>query len=599
MKKIANFILAIFASFSLLINLDLTEVVLKSTNVNILTMGLLTILLYKLYNKNDFKKINILTLILSILFSIFMIVGYSFEVGHSFKLMFGNIYFIIITLIKLISFTYLFYTFINIINNYIFNKEHKDLKKNNKIVKLFNKHPFLFSLILILICWLPYIISFYPAILSPDPSNQVKQFFGIRTKYSDFAVMLDENVTITNHHPVFHTVLLGGCAKIGDSLGNVNLGLFIYSLLQTVILASTLAFTIKYLKKTNTKYKYIFIVLLMYAFVPVFPFYAMSPVKDVLFSCFITMYVIELFDLIRFNNYKWYNYLILFITMLLIVLQRQNGIYSLYLSFPFLFFIKLKNKKVLLLTLVLVVGLFYSYSKILLPHLKITDGSIREVLSIPFQQTARYVKTYPDEVTSSERKAIDKVLKYKTLAKRYDARISDPVKNKFNKYTTSDDLKAYFKVWFKQLKKHPVTYLEATIDNTYGYFYPNTTYWYIYNTYDTRLKEDDIDYHFNNLEHSRELLTDYGVSFPYIPLVGLFVNIGFTTWVYLYMLYLLIKEKKYRYIIVLTVSLSLILVCFASPVNTYFRYALPSVFSLPVTALMLLSLKSNNKCSNY
>ena len=132
MKKVVNFILAICTSFSLLINLDLTEVILKSTNVNLITMGLCTYLLYKLYCSININKIDKLTLLLSMLFSIFMIVGYSFEIGHSFKLMYDNFYFIIISIIKFISFTYLFYVLIYKINNYLFNKEHKDIKKKQK-----------------------------------------------------------------------------------------------------------------------------------------------------------------------------------------------------------------------------------------------------------------------------------------------------------------------------------------------------------------------------------------------------------------------------------------------------------------------------------
>ncbi len=591
MKKFINFILAILTSFSLFVPLDQKDIILRDTNINFLGILLCTVFIYIIYDKYLKKeKISKLKLSLSILLSLFMIIGYSFENSHSFNFVFGNFYFILISLIKLISLTTLFYTIITLLDKFVLKEKKLDSLKNNKLVKKFNKHPFLYSFIIIIICWLPYIISFYPAILSPDPSFQIKQFMGIRTKYSDYAIMLDDSVTITNHHPVFHTVLLGGCVKIGTLLGSANLGLFMYSIMQIIILASTLAYTIKYLTKLKSPNIFKVIMLGMYAFIPVFPLYAMSPVKDVLFGSFILLYIMMLFDLIKNNNYKWWKYLLLIGVMILVTLLRNNGIYTIILSFPFLFLISLKNKKVLLLIFLLVVGSYYSYTKILLPSLKITDGSIREMLSIPFQQTARYVKTYPKEVTKEEQKAIDKILNYDTLAKRYKTNIADPVKNEFNKYATSNDLKKYFIVWLQQLKKHPITYVEATLDNTYGYFYPNTTNWYIYYKYDKRLSLDNIDYHYNKLDFSRNILQNYGLSYPYIPVLGLFVNIGFTTWLYLYLAYLLLKQKKSRYLIVLSVAFSLILVCFASPVNTYFRYALPGIFSLPVTMAMLYSI---------
>ena len=78
---------------------------------------------------------------------------------------------------------------------------------------------------------------------------------------------------------------------------------------------------------------------------------------------------------------------------------------------------------------------------------KITSGSIRETLSIPFQQTARYVKYHSDDLTQEDIIVIDKVLGYDDLAERYDPEISDPVKNKFNKYTSNGELMDYLKDW--------------------------------------------------------------------------------------------------------------------------------------------------------
>ena len=69
-------------------------------------------------------------------------------------------------------------------------------------------------------------------------------------------------------------------------------------------------------------------------------------------------------------------------------------------------------------------------------------------------------------------------------------------------------------------KKHPLTYAEATINNTYGYFYPFSTKWYIYYKYTPIIKEHGIDYHYNNLTNLRTNLSNYGNIFPYIPIIG-------------------------------------------------------------------------------
>ena len=250
--------------------------------------------------------------------------------------------------------------------------------------------------------------------------------------------------------------------------------------------------------------------------------------------------------------------------------------------------------------IVIFIGLltFYgTYTKVLLPSLKITDGSIRETLSIPFQQTARYVKYYSDDLSKNDIKIIDKVLEYETLKERYNPTISDPVKNKFNKYTTNKELKEYFKVWFKCLFKHPLVYIEATLNNIYGYFSPQATNWYIYYKYDKRITENNlVDYHYNKLSHLRLILSKYAQIFPYLPFIGLLSNIGFNTWLILGLsLYSILKNKK-EYLIVLSPLLISLLICIASPVNTYFRYAMPYVFMMPCLFTLIVNrLKKENQ----
>ena len=89
-------------------------------------------------------------------------------------------------------------------------------------------------------------------------------------------------------------------------------------------------------------------------------------------------------------------------------------------------------------------GTYVGYDKVLLPALKIPAGSVREQLSVPFQQTARYVKEHEKEISEEEKEKIDKVLGYDTLKERYNPNLADPVKNQYNKYTTKKQLKDYF-----------------------------------------------------------------------------------------------------------------------------------------------------------
>ena len=600
MKKNIIFYFLLICSF-LAINFNIYNLYLGETK-NLFRLGLIgsILLLYFIYKciKNSTiihqkKSIKVLSLILAF----FMIFGNSFMLVSSTLLVFKNIGYFIISLLMYIGYYNLFLIIISYIFRFIDKNNYDEVgnKKNNKIISLFKKHPFLFSVVFIIICWLPYIISFYPIILSPDPSYQIKQFFGIRTKYADYSILIDDNVVITNHHPVTHTVLLGGCLKLGELMGNDNLGLFFYSIIQMTFLVTTLAFSIYYMQKMNLKTKYLFGVLLLYALVPMFPLYAMSGVKDVIFGTLIFLYLIFLHNYIKVKgDYKWWQYILIILLLILICLFRNNGIHTLILSLPFLLFVVRKKWKEILIVMICVFGFYGVFDKIVLPYFKITPGSIRETLSVPFQQTARLVKYHSDDLTSEEIEVIDKILGYDDLAERYNPELSDPVKNEYNKYATNEDLKEYFKVWFSGLIKHPGTYIEATMNNTYGYFYPEKTNWYVYYKYDDRIVEDGFSYSYNSLGTLRNVLSNYAVCFPYIPVIGLISNIGFNVWIILVLLTYAIYKKLYKNIVILSPVLALILVCILGPANTYFRYALPFIFAMPFIFAVFLEKQSKD-----
>ena len=537
------------------------------------------------------KRKKVLSIIYSLIITTLIIIGTSFILTGNFKAITKY------PILFLIS-SGLLYKIINEITIYLYDKLDEKREKNLDIKKskfntLLKEKPFIFSLIFILLCWLIYLIAFYPGILSPDPSYQILQYFGIDNKYSYYSILIDKSVILTNHHPVIHTILLGSCIKIGIKLFNsFNTGLFIYTLIQTFILAATLSYTIKFMKEINVNEKYRKLCLFIYALVPVFPLYALSPVKDVIFGCLIILYVISLYKFIKNKcsmNVK--DIVREIILIILIMLFRNNGFHVVLLSFPFLFLTSKKNLKKYLLIFLVVISFYFSYNKVILPHFKITNGSVREMLSVPFQQTARYVKEHKNEVTKSEKKAIDKILDYDTIDKRYNPKLADPVKNKFNRYYTDNDLKNYFKVWFLELKKHPITYIQATINNTYGYFYPVETNWYVYIKPKKIVNDFGFDYSFNNLYILRYVLSAIALVFPYIPFIGLFVNIGFNTWILLFMLSYLLYKKNYKSIIYILPSLILLLVCFVSPANTYFRYALPNIFLMPTLFSMFIKEK--------
>ena len=588
MKKAEKIILGLLVGIILSISHQFLVVPINKFNVThhlqeyATIVSTTTFILYSmfLFYKTENKKINKLKIFFILFLDICLLISNSFVKTGNLSYIYGGILNILYTIILLaLNYIVLKRTLL-LIEELVTKYKVKEIK--NKFVDIFDKHPFIISFSIIFISFIIFMIAFYPIILSPDPSFQIKQFFNVRTKYADYANLLDETVFLTNHHPVVHTLLLGGCLKLGRILINDNFGLFIYSFIQSIFLASTLAYTIKYLKDNKCSNKILLVLLGIYAFVPMYAMYAVSGVKDTIYTCFVMWYVIFLDKIVRTKKISTKE-IVLFIAVLIgVELFRNNGIYVIVLSLPFAIVYSKELRKKLFIVFLISISFYGVFDKVILPYYKITPGSVRETLSIPFQQTARYVKYYDEDLTKKEIKVIDKVLDYDTIADRYNPTLADPVKNKYNKDATSEDLKEYLKVWFKCFFRHPLVYIEATLHNIYGYFSPQQTNWYVYFKYDTRITQDNlVNYHYNKLGALRMLLSGYGQGYPYLPIIGLLANIGFNTWVLLGLaLYSILKKKK-ELLIVLSPLLVSLLICIASPANTYFRYTMPYVFMLP------------------
>ena len=556
-------------------------------------LGLLTIFLL---NKSTYKNFNNskYILFLSVIFSLFLFIGDCYR-------LFGTIIIsfypkmLIISILKYIG-------YFNIVNIFLLNIEYffktKSFKPlTNKFTLLFDQHPFLMPFLIIIFAWSIYYIAFYPIVLPPDPSNQVRQALGERTKYSDYSIQIDPNVNITNHHPVVHTLMLGGFVRLGRAILNDNFGLFLYSLVQGLFMAFTLAYSIKYLHNKNVNNRYLMLVMLIYAFVPMFPFYAINANKDVYYTLFILWLLMLIFDLI--NNHKKLKLIksiFWFIILLLICLFRNNGIYLVSFLLPFLVVYNPINAKKIIIIFLSCIIVFFGYKNILLPHLKITDTSPRERMSIFLQQTALYVIRHENDLSNKDKRIIGNIIDYDNIKDNYNPILADPIKNTYNKYATSKDLTDYFKVWFMGLTKHPITYIDATLHNTYGYLDAGDLSWTIYYKYYNIVTTNNlVDYHYNNLNKLRTYLAYFGLSYPCIPVVGLISNIGINSWILIAYLFYLLKKHKQEYIALLVPSLVSLLICFASPANTYFRYAMPYVFATPfIVGTWLIVKKEKN-----
>lgn len=621
-KKIIIILIAIFVTIAINIPLDINDNKIEGNTIQKVLVrindafekqenlgSLFTFLgLLFLFSKTLFKeeknnkRSRIYKIILPLLFTIFVLIGISYSKTNSWDLLFNSKIQFIKAIIVAIGYYIIFKSIINFLFDQLLDEIEYKESKNKLFNIIFEKHSFILPVLIILICWLPYIIIYFPGILMPDSSNQIKQFFGLDISVNSATnsmKLIDENVKITNHHPVLHTVLLGICMQFGKLIGNDNIGVFLCSLIQILLLATAFGTILNFMKKVKTNNWTRIIALLIFSLLPIFPFYALEITKDVPFTAFLILYVVQLYSLVKkVNTEKIHIRKVIDIIAISLCLcfSRNNGIYVILFSLPLLFIISKINRKKIVAIVLVVLVINKCFTSIILPAFKIPTSSTREMLSIPFQQTARYVKEHKKDVTEEEKIIIDKVLIYDTLSKRYNPVHADAVKNKYNKDSSKEDLKNYFKVWLNQFFKHPTTYVQATLNNYYGYIYPEATITEFTTKYtvtsDDRLtKTGKFNYYYiEKFETMRSQVKESLKIIQKLPVISWITNIGLNVWAILVMITYLCYKKKYKYIICFMPIVSIILVGFASPVNAYFRYAMPYVFALPLTISMFLDI---------
>lgn len=457
--------------------------------------------------------------------------------------------------------------------------------------EVYHKHPFRVSVIALFVCWLPNLVLSYPATMCIDVWNQMLQSFGFQR--------------FTTHHPPAHTVLAGTFERIGLLLGSANLGLFLYILFQTIVFAMILGYMFYTMNKLTAP-TWLKVAAFVTAIVsPYYTQYIGMIVKDTIYSYCVLLFVIELVYilLLKLDYWKSKGHIVLLaVSMIGSILFRNNGKYVIY---PMILFVlgtvflqirteqgKKNHTKTLMTALVVCVvsvAISSGTQTFLTKHYNIEPGGIQEALSLPFQQTARYVKEHGDEVTPEEREAIKGVLAYKKLAKYYNPKISDPVKATYKKKATTQDLTKYIKVWIQQGLKHPMTYVEATMNQNYYLVYPLVENSTVYDTtapdkVSARKLAEKLGVHeISVIQKLDRWRTGFNKVVFTLPVFGLLASMAFFNLILIYLCYDAIRKKVPQMVLVLMpLLLSDAVIVLAPVIKGHPRYAFPIIYAMPI-----------------
>mgnify|MGYP003307200992 CR=1 FL=1 len=510
--------------------------------------------------------------ILSFLFSCVFVVSYSYDQLDSLELISLNSMLLIASAVSILGYTLLCAAIASAVRCYW----KQTALQQKPLPQLWEQHPVAFPMLLLFLGWLPYAVVRYPAGMEFDAFYQIQQVLTGR---------------LQTNNPLLSTLFFGYGFLLGRNLfHSINAGLFFVVICQMLLCAAADAYALLVLKKKNVSSRILLGTLLVYALSPFIARYTTSIVKDALYSHAVLFFVSALVDITGCDAAKDRKKLVMLTAAALAVcFLRNNGILVVCAAAAVYFAIwalRRRNKSnfLILWGLVLPLCVYLLFSNVIIPGLGIRKWRTSEILSVPFQQTARFITSREDLITDEEKEIIDAVLDYEKVKANYNPRLSDPVKSTYR--GDEEALQVYLNYWFGEFLEYPVEYLSATFNNCYGFFYPHAVEHedasgiYLHSNWDPEL----LEVSYNELQQF--VVTHFTTVIRYLETLPIFYplcNVAIHIWVFLWIFTSKIREKARNYRAAMMPVLASVLTLIFMPTYNWngFRYALPIVIAVP------------------
>ena len=345
---------------------------------------------------------------------------------------------------------------------------------------------------------------------------------------------------------------------------------------------------------------------------PINALYSMSATKDVMFSGFLLLTILTLFDVVKdkeafFSSPK--KQAGLAILLLLVFAFRNNGLYAFAILLPFaLFTFRQYFAKAALIMLVpialhlVITGPLYSLAGI-------EKGSSGEMFSVPLQQISRVINTSSDSLSKEQLEWAEEIV---PTWQRYLPRIADPSKVDFDQNAFFENLGDNIKSYFALGLSHPGEFMNQFLDLTYGSWYPGMTFrdpgayhpYILYDgTYDFVEAEpaiilytvetgynvdQDWIYRSSFFPNVDAQLADffYQCKWQQVPVLSMLFSPGFMLWVLVICLAYLLYTKRIKFGIPLAFALMIWVTCLLGPlVQIRYLYILFLILPLELAYL--------------
>lgn len=481
----AGFVAGVFLTKPFLINPDVInwETLLRSNWIDGVLLSLIIVLLGLIQQDTRLKTWqNLIIGLISVVLTVFYTFGISIDLKGDDTFAMAHPMFYFVGGIALFIFSFVLIKYILILS----------AERNHTVAP--RKLSWKLLVVLTILAWLPYVLLFMPGSLGYDGMNQLAEFFRIHAADGT-------NFYPTNHQPWFATLLMGSVVKFGMTIfGTFATGVGFYDILVTIFGVYTTVRMAVFVSEFRGAF-WGWTTWAIAALMPIFPFWYMTFDKTGLFILMFAWFLMSFVKVSVLNSQKVSDFIGFSIWGALLALFRNDMVYVLALTLIVLILIKKSARVKTAVSLLIIIGVAFSWNSIALKKMDIVPSPSAEMLSVPIQQLARSYYEHPEEFSAKERRQLKQAFSangqsLNQVMVAYNYGLSDLVKGEV---TGSDWIWRYslakndqkrekqlaagqesqkksvsliLKVWKANISGATDSYIVATFSNVYHYVYP-------------------------------------------------------------------------------------------------------------------------------
>lgn len=314
-------------------------------------------------------------------------------------------------------------------------------------------------LLMLLLCWLPVLLAYFPGMLNYDfPGEYAQHLEG----------------AYTTLHPLLHSALMNGIITLGELLHSRTLGLLLMTLLQMALFAAALAYACTFAQRRGAPVPMLAGMTALFGLHPIFSVMALSMTKDTLFSAALLVLSLLVWEACEepeafFAHRR--KLMLCVVTAVGTALLRNNGVFALALMLPALVIVLRGRRRRAALLSAACVGasalVLLGLNLALSPSTERTDF---QLYSLPAQQLVR-------AYSSGRMSDADRV----ELESWYTSEeglvvhphLADPAKGYLDRDRIQREGEEFMALWARVGKTCAREYLEAFLMLNVGSWYPD------------------------------------------------------------------------------------------------------------------------------